>query len=485
MDACCSCASAASKCISVQHELEARAAGGLSNRLSRMSPDDPSPISGIQGKDLPFRDPYPPIKDPYLPFPQPDQGRFQLARISPDYPHGDRGHQGRPLTTPHSVTPSLLSSDVPLNKFQKANRTGHALSSHVGATPAFKKTDAGFSLPPIIVSNKDRVVSKSPHAKKAEAHKSKHDRHKHSSHHQKHAKAHRDKSSTEKPKGPKVDSDLLILRGCALSALSSSAAAGRTKLQQPQQQEPQQQQQQQQAELPVVYAAEEQLATLASGQLHAQQQGNWQTTFAQGPGQGSPCAGAAPNSPEVCQRTLGLLAFEHFAQAGAHAHAFPSSLQAPSPQAHPQLLTSTKRYAETSPTPTNPAISDWNVMTTARLAGTSALCTTEIQGSPDAGSTPDHDMQDLDMQCITKPTSAIKQVTDALSCGSCAVHCLAVMHWISTRWVVLLAVMREFWYVDSLTNQVMQMQMRYESNMRRSCLKMPEVSSTPTWVSFQ
>jgi len=67
-------------------------------------------------------------------------------------------------------------------------------------------------------------------------------------------------------------------------------------------------------------------------------------------------------------------------------------------------------------------------MTTARLAGTSALCTTEFQGSPDAGSTPDHDMQDLDMQCVTKPTSAIKQVTDALSCGSCAVHCLAVMH---------------------------------------------------------
>ena len=395
----------------VHHEHEACAAGGLSNRPSRISPDDPSPISGIQGKDLPFRESYPPIRDPYLPFPQSGQGRYQPAHISPDYPYGDRGHPERLLTRPHM--PSLLSSDHPLNKFKKAKRTVYALSAHVGYSPAPKKTDGGFGLPSIMVSTKDHVVPVSTHAKKAKAHKGKHDRRKHSSRHHKHAKAHRDQSSIKKHKGPEVDSDLLTLRGCALAALSSSTAAGRTQLQQ----QGQQQQQQQQAQSPVVSAAEDQPPTLANGQPPAQQQDNWQTAFAKGPDQASPCAGAAPDSPETCQKTLGLLASEHPAQAGAHA--FPSSLQAPSPQAQPQLITSTKGYAETSSTPTNAANSDRHVMTTARLAAKSGLSTTD---SPDAGTTLDHDMPDLGVQCLTKPWPAIKQVSDALNCGTSAVH---------------------------------------------------------------
>ncbi len=423
-----------------------------------MSPDDPSPISGIQGKDLPFRDSYPPIKDPYLPFPQSGQGRFLPERISPGYPYGDRGHPERLLTRPHSPMPSLLSSDNSLNEFKKANRTVHALSPHVGASSAPEKTDAGFGLPPVMVSTKDSMVPKSPHAKKAKAHKGKHDRHKHNSRHQKHAKAHRDKSITEKHIGPQVDSDLLTLRGCALSALSKSTAAGRTKLQQPQQQEPQQQQQQH-AEWPVVYAAEDQPPIFANDQLHAQQQGKWQTAFAKGPCQASPCAGAAPNSPETCQKTLGLLASEHPAQAGAHA--FPSSLQAPGPQAQPQLITSTKGYAETSSTPTNAANSDWHVMTAATLAGKSGLCTTD---SPDAGTTPDHDMPDLGVQYVTKPRPAIKQVTNALSSGSSAVDCLAAMHYIPAWWIALqlLAVLRQVLLCGlcSLAVQVTQIQTR-------------------------
>ncbi len=419
MNACCYCASAAIKCICIQHELEACAAGGLSSRPPRMSPDDPSPISGIQGKHLPFRDSYPPIKHPYLPFPRPDQGRFQPARISPGYPYGDRGHSERPLTRPRSPMASLLSSDISLAEFKKAKRTVHALLAHVGSSPDPKKTDAGFSLSPIMVNTKDSIVPESPRAKTAKAHRGKHDRHKHSSRHQKHAEAHRDKSSTEKDTGPEVDSDLLTLRGCALSALSKSTTAGRTKLQQPQQQ-----QQQQQAELSAVSVAKDQPPTIAIGQLHAQQQGNWQTAFAKGPYQASPCVGAAPNNPETCQKTLGLLASQHPAQAGAHA--FPSSLQAPNPQSQPQLITSTKGYAETSSTPTNAGNSDWHVMTTARLAGKAVLCTTD---SPDAGTKPDHDLPDLGMQYVTKPRPAIKQVSDALNLG-CAIDCLATMHYI-------------------------------------------------------
>jgi len=357
---------------------------------------------------------------------------------------------------------SLLSSDISLAESKKAKRTVHALPAHLGSSPDPKKTYAGFSLSPIMVSTKDSMVPtpKSPHAKKAKAHKGKHDRHKHSSHHQKHAKAHRDIGSTEKDTCPKVGSDLLTLRGCALSALSKSTAAGRTQLQEPQQQEPQQQQQQQ-PEWPVVSAAEGQPPTIATGQLHPQQQGNWQTAVAKGPYQASPCAGAAPNNPETCQKTLGLLAPEHSALAAAHA--FPSSLQArspqaqspqaqspqaqspqaqspqaqspqaqspqaQSPQAQPQLITSTKGYAETSSTPTNAANSDWHVATTAGLFGDkSVLCTTD---SPDAGTKPDHDMPDLGIQCITKPWPAIKQVTDAWNCGSSVVHRLAVMHYI-------------------------------------------------------
>ncbi len=317
---------------------------------------------------------------------------------------------------------SLLSSDISLNKFKKAKRTVHELPAQVASSPDPKKTDADFSLSPIMISTRDSVEPKpeSPLAKKAKAHRGKHDRHKHSSRHQKHAKAHRDKSSTEKDTSPEIDSDLLSFRGCAMSALSKSTAAGRTKLQQPQQQ-----QQQQQAELPAVSVAKDQPPTIAIGQLHAQQQGNWQTAFAKGPGQASPCAGAVPNSPEICQKTLGLLAAEHPAQAGAHA--FPSSLQAPSPQAQPQLITSTKGYAETSSTPTNAANSDSHVMTTLRLAGKSGLCTAD---SPDAGTTPDHDMADLGMQRIAKPRPAIQQVRDALNLGSCAVDCLATMHYI-------------------------------------------------------
>ena len=420
MNACCYCASAAIKCICIQHELEACAAGGLSSRPSHMSPDDPSPISGIQGKHLPFRDSYPPIKHPYLPFPRPDPGRFQPARISPGYPYGDRGHSERPLTRPHSPMASLLSSDISLAKFKKAQRTVHALLAHVGSSPDPKKTYAGFSLSPIMVNTKDSMVPKSPCAKNAKAHRGKHDSHKHSSRHQKHAKAHRDIGSTEKDTCPKVGSDLL--RGCALSALSSVTAAGRTKLQQPQQQEPQQQQQQQ-AEWPVVSAAEDQPPTIAMGQPRAQQQGNWQTAFAEGPGQASPCAGAAPNNPETCQKTLELLAPEHPAQAAAHA--FPGSLQATNLQA--QLITTTKGYAETSSTPTNAANSDWHAMPMASLAGKSMLCTTD---SPDAATTTDHGMPDLGMQCVTKPRPANKQVTNTSSLGSCAIDFSAMTHYI-------------------------------------------------------
>ena len=448
-----------------------------------MSPDDPSPISGIQGKHLPFRDSYPPIKHPYLPFPRPDPGRFQPARISPGYPYGDRGHSERPLTRPRSPMASLLSSNISVTKFKKAQRTFHALSPHVGSSPDPKKTDVGFSLSPIMASTKNSMVAKSPHTKKVKAHRGKHDRHKHSSRHQKHAKAHRDISSTEKDTGPEVDSDLLTLRGCALSALSKPTAAGRTKLQQPQQQ--------QQAESPAVSVAEDQPPTIAIGQLHAQQQGNWQTTFAEGPCQASPSAGAAPNSPEICQKTLGLFASEHPAQAGAHV--FPSSLQAPSPQAQSpqaqspqarspqarspqaqspqaqlQLITFTKGYAETSSTPTNAVSSDWHVMTTAGLASKSVLCTTD---SPDAGTKPDHDMPDLGIQCITKPMPAIKQVTDALSSSSSTIDCLAVMHYIPA-WCVLLALMRQIVLcrLYSLAVQVTHIQTRCRCIMHRNCL---------------
>lgn len=390
-----------------------------------MSPDDPSPISGIQGKDLPFRDSYPPIKDTYLPFPHPNQGRYQPARISPDYSYGDKGHLERLLTRPHSCTPSLLSSDVSLNEFKNAKRTVHAMLSHMGLSPAPQKTGVGFSLPPIMVSTKNSMTPKSPHAKKPKAHKGKHDSHKHSSRHEKHAKAHKDKDSIKEHKGPKVDSGLLTLGGSALSALSSSTSAGRTQLQQPQQQEPQQQQQ---TELPGVSAAKDRPPTIAIGQLHAQQQDSWQTAFADGPGQASPHAEAAPNSPKVCQITLGILASEHPVQAGAHAS--PSSLQASSPRAQPQLITSTKGYAETSSTPTNAASSDWHVMTTARLAGKPGPCTTD---SPDAGTTSDPDMLELGMQCIAKPRPAIKQVTNALSVCSSApdslvARCITSLH---------------------------------------------------------
>ena len=423
LDASCNFARAANKSISLQHEPGACAADGLSTRPSRMSPDDPSPISGIQGKDLPFRDFYPPIRDPYLPSPQSGQRRHQPARISPGYPYGDRGHPERLLTKPHPPSPSLLSSEISLNNFKTADRTDHALSAHLGSRPDPKKTDAGFGLLPVMVSTKDSMIPKSTPAKKAKVHRGKHDRHKHSGCHQKHAKAHRDESITEKHIGPIVDSDLLDLKGCALSALSSSTAAGRTRLHQPQQQEPQQQepqqQVQQQAEWPVVSVAKHQPPTIANGQLHPQQQGNWQTAFAKGPCQASPCAGAASNNPETFQKTLGLFA--------PGAHAFPGSLQARSPQAQPQLITSIKSYAETSSTPTNAANSDWHVMTTARLAGRSGLCTTD---SPNAGTTPGHDMPDLGMQCVTKPWPAIKQVSDALNCGSSAVHRLAVLHYI-------------------------------------------------------
>ncbi|KAL0041176.1 hypothetical protein WJX77_007704 [Trebouxia sp. C0004] len=394
-----------------------RRTGGVSNRPSCMSPDDPSPISGIQGKDLPFRGSYPPIvKDPYLPFPQSDHGRYQPARISPDYPYGNRGHSEQLHTRPRSPMPSLLSSDISLNEFKNAKRAVRALSPHGGPSPAPKKTDGGFSLPPTMVSSKDHMLPKSTNAK---AHRGKHDIHKHSSRDHKHAKAHRDKSSTEQHIGPDVDSDLLTLRGCALAVLSSSTAAGESKLQQPQEQEPQQQQQQQQqAGLPVVSAADDQQPTLAIDQLHAQQQGNWQTAFAKGPGQERPCAGAAPDSPEVCQRSLGLFAPEYAAQAGAYAQAFPSSLQAPSPQPQSQLITSTKGYAEPSPTPANAATSDWHVTTSARLAGKSGLCATQFQGSPDAGTITDHDMQNLDMQCITKPRPAVMQATPIMATTS-------------------------------------------------------------------
>ena len=430
-----------------------------------MSPDDPSPISGIQGKHLPFRDSYPPIKHPYLPFPRPDQGRFQPARISPGYPYGDIGHPERSLTISHFPMASLLSSEISQTESKKAKRTVHALPAHVGSSPDPKKTDAGFSLSPIMVNTKDSILPKSPHAKKAKAHKGKHDRHKHSNRHQKHAKAHRDKTSTEKDTCPEVDSDLLTVRGCALSALSKPTAAGRTKQQQPQQQ-------QQQAELPVVSVAKDQPPTIAIGQLHAQQQGNWQTAFAEGPCQASPCAGAAPNSPETCQRTLGLFASEHPAQAGAHA--FPNSLQAPSPQPQSQLITAVKGYAQTSSTPTSATKSDWHVMTTAGLASKSVLCTTD---SPDAGTKPDHDMPDLGIQCITKPMPAIKQVTDALSSGSSTIDCLAVMHY-TPAWWGLLALMRQIVLcrLYSLAVQVTHIQTRYRCIMHRNCLTMPVVS---------
>lgn len=207
------------------------AAGLLCNQPARKSPDDPSPISGIHGRDLPSRQSYRPIRYSSLPFIASQKGRYQPVPIQ----HGDRHDTGTRLI--RQALGGLHSLDNVQKEDKSASRNAKRQSSPSPDRPPPENRHKGFSSLKVRASTKRHKAAKATKDKTGKAHRKKSDRPKlSSSHHHKHIKAQTKDSHADERIKSEHDSGLLLDRRSALTALQDAIGAGRSKLP-PQQQQ--------------------------------------------------------------------------------------------------------------------------------------------------------------------------------------------------------------------------------------------------------
>lgn len=183
---------------------------GKGTKVTRKSPDGPSPTSCIQGSHLPFRD--------------------SSLQASP-MPERQPPNSALPITD----NPNRQASPSPPQGKEKARRRSNRQPSP-SDRPLTCDRRFCFSSPKVV--GDDHKHGSRPKENRAKAHKSKHVRSKHSSHHHRHTKAnrihsrhhdkyatlHRARNSTGKPQ--RREGSLSALKGSALAALWGSEAAG-------------------------------------------------------------------------------------------------------------------------------------------------------------------------------------------------------------------------------------------------------------------